>query len=505
MPTAWQTFPIKFEGGLVTNLGRLEQGIQAPGSATILQNFEQDVQGGYSRILGYTKFSGTEVTGTGQIWGVVALSASEALAARGTGYYYSSGTTWTSKLAFAATPINRITSDSYDFTGTRKTVVVDGLNAPAYFDHTAKTMAYAVGAPADVIGASQVKVFKSHIFFAKGRLLSFTSPFAESDFSIANGAGVINIGDEITGLTIFRDQLIVFCLNSIYRVNGSTVSDFTLSVITNQTGCLSGDTVQEVGGDIMYLGPDGVRYLSASERENDFGLTRASQKIQNKVLEVLSATTRYASITIASKNQYRFFVHVGNVARANSVGFIATKFSNQSADDIAWSTLKGIKVYGVHKYQSSDQEFVLFCSDTGFVYRMESGSSFDDNDIEAIFETPYMPITDPKFRKTFYKHTLYAKPRGQFSLMANLKFDYMEANSSPASPFMVGSESGSSTYGDPGTVYGTAVYGSSSQEQYYSNTVGSGFVVALRYTDNSQRPPFNLNFAVLEYRQNERR
>jgi hypothetical protein len=53
MSTRWESFPIKFEGGLITNLGRIEQGVQAPGSATILQNFEADVQGGYSRILGY--------------------------------------------------------------------------------------------------------------------------------------------------------------------------------------------------------------------------------------------------------------------------------------------------------------------------------------------------------------------------------------------------------------------------------------------------------------------
>lgn len=505
MPTQWQTFPIKFEGGLTTNLGRLEQGIQAPGSATILQNFEQDVQGGYTRILGYSKFSDTAVTGTGQVFGVVALSSSEVLAARGTGFYYSSGTTWTSKLAFASTPISRISSDTYNFTGTRKTVVVDGLNPPAYFDHSAKTMAYAVGAPSDVVGATRVKVFKSHIFFAKGRLLSFTSPYSESGFSVANGAGTINVGDDITGLTIFRDQLIVFCLNSIYRINGSTVSDFTLSVITNQTGCLDGNTVQEVGGDVMYLGPDGVRYLSASERENDFGLTRASEKIQNKVLEILSTSNKYASVTIAGKNQYRLFVYIENVAQSNSVGFIAAKFSNQSAEDIAWSTTKGIKVYDVHKYQDRDKEYVVFCSDTGFVYKMESGSSFDGANIEAIFETPYMPITDPKLRKTFYKHTLYVKPGGTFNLMCSLKFDYAQANSSPASPFDIQSSSSSSIYGDPDTTYGTAVYGSSGQEQYYNNTVGSGFVVALRYTDNSQRPSFNLNFVVLEYRQNERR
>jgi len=48
MATQWQTHPVKLEGGLITNLGRLEQGIDAPGSATQLTNYEPSVEKGYS-------------------------------------------------------------------------------------------------------------------------------------------------------------------------------------------------------------------------------------------------------------------------------------------------------------------------------------------------------------------------------------------------------------------------------------------------------------------------
>ena len=114
-----------------------------------------------------------------------------------------------------------------------------------------------------------------------------------------------------------------------------------------------------------------------------------------------------------------------------------------------------------------------------------------------------MPITDPKFRKTFYKHTLYARPNGTFNLLCSLKFDYSQPTASPASPFEVQSVSGTATYGT--AVYGVSVYGASAEEQYYNNGVGSGFVVALRYYNNSTIAPFNLNFVILEFRQNERK
>lgn len=505
MPTRWETFPIQLKGGLTTNQGRLEQGISAPGSATVLQNFEPDVQGGYTRILGYQKYSTEPVPGTGIISGVIALTSTEVLTARGGKYYYSTGTAWTEKLVIPNPTTDRLRYDDYNFSGERKTVVVDGVNAPAYFNNTTKTMAYAVSPPTEVIGATRVKHFKSHLFFAKGRFLSFTAPYGESDFSAANGAGTINVGEDITGITVFRDQLIIFCLNSIYRLVGNTVSDFNLLPITSNTGCLCGDTVQEVGGDIMYLGPDGVRYLSASERDNDFGLVRASEKIQNKIISVVNTNCVYSSVTIAKKNQYRLFYYISNVNVSNSKGFLATKFSNQTADDISWSELKGMKVYSVSKFQDRDDEILFFSSDTNFVYQLESGNSFDGEDIEAILETPYMPIDDPKIRKTVYKHTLYARPTGTMNLKAVLKFDYSQPSSSPSSPFNIAGDAVVANYGDISTKFGQAVYGRAAEEQFYTNVVGSGFVVAIRYSDKSSSPPFNLNFVVLEYRSSERR
>ena len=57
MPTTRQTYPIEFKGGLVTNMSPLQQGINAPGSARTLRNFEPSIEGGYRRIEGYTKYN----------------------------------------------------------------------------------------------------------------------------------------------------------------------------------------------------------------------------------------------------------------------------------------------------------------------------------------------------------------------------------------------------------------------------------------------------------------
>lgn len=503
MATQWTTFPIKFEGGLTTNLGRLEQGLQAPGSATVLQNYEPAIQGGYTRVLGFDKFSSSLLSGSGPVLSAIALGTSEVLALRENQWQWGTSGSWVNKATLPITGAIRTDHTTFNFNGVVKTVVVDGVNAPVLFDHNTKLMTYFAAPPAEVVGATRVKVFKNHIFYANGSLLSFSSPYDEDNFAASLGAGVINVGSNITGIVVFRDQLIVFSLNSINRISGNSINDFVLQSVTANTGCLCGHTVQEIGGDLIYLGPDGLRYLSASERENDFGLVRASEKIQREILSLVNTNCFYSSVTVAEKNQYRLFNFVDNITDTDTEAFLGTKYSNQTTDNIAWAKLKGFKIYSMSKYQDRDNEFIVFGNSSGYIYKLESSASLDGADIEAIFETPYMPLTDPKVRKTLYKHTLYARPSGTLKITCNLKFDYAQPSSSQSPAFEISGGGSSSIYG--GSVYGTAAYGTNTEEQYYNNTVGSGFVVAIRYYNKSTNPPYNLNFTTLEFRQNERR
>ena len=82
MPTQWTTFPMEFKGGLISNLTPLQQGINAIGSATILQNFESDREGGYSKLKGYSKFSNTKVPGGDEVLAMKVVSSGRVVTAR---------------------------------------------------------------------------------------------------------------------------------------------------------------------------------------------------------------------------------------------------------------------------------------------------------------------------------------------------------------------------------------------------------------------------------------
>lgn len=514
MATQWQTYPIEFRGGLISNLSPLQHGVNAVGSATILQNFEPNKEGGYSKIKGYAKFSTTEVPGSGPILALKVISSGRIITARKnssnlTEYYYGTGTTWTSMGSSASTNGGKARHVEYNLDGDDHVLFVDGTNYPAIYNTSGNTLSFMTSSNStDVSGAEHVAIFKNTAFFSKGNNIFFTAPFTVDDFSAANGAGSVNVGQDITGLTVFRDQLIIFTTRSIIRLTGSTAADFQLSPITDRIGCINGDTIQEVGGDIIYLAPDGIRLLSATDRIGDFALDIASDKIAKDSTSFLNISSNFSSVLIREKAQYRIFAYVESEQQGVAKGLIATKFISQGASGIAWSTTKGIKAYVADSRYYGDQETISFANEDGYIYILNTGNSFAGESIQSIYESPFMPITDPQTRKTFYKMTLYAEPTGPMALDVNFKYDFdASTNTGVVQPSTITiSSSGDSVYvfGASTSIFNSATFGGELDSVYNSNIIGSGKTVALRIEDNSTNPTFTLDTAILEYRQNDR-
>jgi hypothetical protein len=510
MATAWQTFPIEFRGGLISNVSPLQQGINAVGSATILQNLEPSKEGGYRRINGFAKFSPNQVPGTGVILGVKVASPDEIIAVRNNGsvsaVYHSTGGAWSLK-ATAALSGGKCRFADYNFSGTHKIAIVDGVNMPAVFDDSVNTVTY-MTAPTELEGSEHVAIFKGTVFYANGDKIYFSAPFNDTDFSAANGAGVISVSHTITGLIVFREQLLIFSRNKIQRLVGSTVADFAVQPITDSIGCLDPDTIQEVGGDIMYLAPDGLRLLSATDRIGDFGLEVASDPIAADAKSFTDISVSFSSLVLREKAQYRIFGYVGSEQAQTAKGLIATKFSSQGAGNVSWATTSGIKAYVADSKYTSSSEQAVFANEDGYVYELEVGSSFDGQPIESIYESPYMPVTDPRTRKTFYKLTTYVELEGAVTLTLGVKYDFDRERGfnvlQPTTDTITSTGTSVFFYGSPAAVYGTTPYGGILDSVYENNLVGSGKTISLRISDNSTNPSFSLDTAILEFAQNDR-
>ena len=136
----------------------------------------------------------------------------------------------------------------------------------------------------------------------------FSVPFEEDNFTTASGAGSFKVDSTVVGLKVFRNELIIFCEDRIYKLTGTSSSNFAVQEVTRNIGCRDGGSIQEIGGDVIFLAPDGLRTIAGTARIGDVELGSISRQIQSRIDEV--TLDRISSIVIRDKSQYRLFYPV---------------------------------------------------------------------------------------------------------------------------------------------------------------------------------------------------
>jgi hypothetical protein len=391
----------------------------------------------------------------------------------------------------------------FNFSGSEKMAIVDGINIPAIYDGTTFTRLDA--GPTDIIGAEFTVSFKNHLFFGNSDLLSFTAPYTDNDFTAAAGAGTISVGASITGLTVFREQLIIFTESSIVQLVGNTIGDFKLKPITLDIGCIDKDTIQEIGGDVMFLGPDGLRLLSATDRIGDFGLAVVSKTIQSEFSNFLSSNTSFSSVVIREKSQYRIFGFNTGTTQENAKGILGTQFSGQGGAEMAWAELRGIRAYTSSGRFFQNAETIVFANDDGYLYQMEDGNSFDGTSIQTTLATPYTPINDAGIRKTFYKANLFTDPQGSVSFDMSLKLDFDQKGTVQPANIVFDNNTGEVAFYGAASYGSTAVFSNKLLTLFDTQLIGSGFTASIQFESDSTDPPFSLDAVTLEFGINTRR
>ena len=165
MPELSQTgaFPFVCEGGLVLNQSTF---IMKPGQALELLNFEPDIEGGYRRITGFSKYVTAVVPQTSSSSEevlMVATFGSSVVAARGEKIFSATpgGSSWTERDT-GRTSAGTYTFQRFNFDGNDKLIVADGANAPTVFNSSFSATDVS---ESSVSGANFVTAFKDHMFY----------------------------------------------------------------------------------------------------------------------------------------------------------------------------------------------------------------------------------------------------------------------------------------------------------------------------------------------------
>ena len=369
---------------------------------------------------------------------------------------------------------------------------------------------HAVGAlvadqfPPAVAGAKHVAAFKNHMFYAgmsaNKQEVVFSSPFQEGSLKVSIGAGSFKVDDEITGIKVFRDNLFIFCETRIFKLSGSSEANFAVSDVTRDIGCINGDTIQEFAGDLIFLGPDGLRTVAGTARIGDVELGTISSNVQSIFNDNIANATEFESAVITDKTQYRIFFTKSSVGENQTKGIICvlkgTKFE--------FSEIVGIRPACTDSFVSEGNVIVLHGAyQTGYIYRQESGNTFDGTSILGRYRSPDLTFNDPGIRKHMQRVIVNYNPEAAIDADLFVRYDYEDKDSPRPSAYPLDSTDVVAIYGT--SVYGTPTYGGTSQPLVRQSVEGSGFAVALRVNDGGITAPYSLKGFQLEYQLGARR
>ena len=509
MPDNSQITPaiITCNGGLILNKDIFDM---EPGEALQLQNFEPDIAGGYKKILGTTKYNTNivpQVSSSDEIIDMVAIFNDVVLAARGgTVVRGTTSGSWTSVTTGKGTSF-RYDFERYNYNGTEKIMIATGSTNAFSIDTSFNVDEInATGGGTAPTNPKFVASFKNHMFYAGMSdaisSVTFSGPFTEDDFD--TGGGTIKVDTTIVGLKVFREQLFVFGEDRIFKITGSSSSDFVVSPVTRKIGCVDGKSIQEIGGDLLYLAPDGLRTIAGTERIGDVELGTVSKQIQDRIADI--GTDNITSTIIRSKSQYRLFFPTTAQAEILAKGIIAVLKANPETGTLGfeYADLKGIKPSATDSFFVSDTETIVHGGYDGYVYKQESGGVFtrasDTETIVGFYRSPDMSLGDPGIRKSMQRALVNYKV-GEAIDTTNqtfrLRYNFDDTNTPQPDAYSFSSATVAAFYGS-GT-YGTSAYGSSGFPLERISVEGSGFVVAFKLEDQSSKQALSLRGFELEY------
>jgi hypothetical protein len=298
----------------------------------------------------------------------------------------------------------------YNFSGAtaaKKLYGVSGIGRGFSFDGTTL-----VGITTGMTGTlgdkpTRVAIHKNRLFYGFGASLQFSAAGDPTSWTPVLGAGEISMGETITamGTAVGNDQssaLLVGTDRGLAVLYGDTSSTFNLVWVSREMGVRAGSL--QMMTTPLFVNDYGVTSLAASQSFGNFDMATVSQAVQRFMKTRVRNVT--CSVLARSKNQYRVFFDDGT----------GLYFTFSGAKLAAITPVRFPKVvrrtWVTRDY--AGQELIVFASDDLFVYRMDTGNTFDGVAIDAYLFMSFNHMKSPRMRKAFRRAALEVEAEGGY-------------------------------------------------------------------------------------------
>lgn len=318
--------------------------------------------------------------------------------------------------AITLPPGGRYEFTSHNFFGSSGTLRMYGANGVGTafeFDGT-YFVPIVTGMPVDA--PTHIATHKNHLFLAfPGGSLQNSSLGDPLVFDAITGAAEIGLGDEITGFIEDNANILtIISAKSIANLYGNDAADFQLEILSSESGGLPW-TAEKMGTGI-YMDNRGVRSLTASQSYGNFSIGTYTEIIQPLLnAYIKAAILPVASCRVRSKTQYRLFF-------SNGDGI--TIYLGKKQPEILPFRLPKTPTCICSVEDSDRQERIFFGASDGYVYQLESGTSFDGDDIDFFLRLAFNHFGAPQMRKRWHKAVIECDASPKASVSVTADFDY---------------------------------------------------------------------------------
>jgi hypothetical protein len=165
----------------------------------------------------------------------------------------------------------------------------------------------------------------------------------------------------------------------------------------------------------------GIRDLTTTNRFGNFVLGTISRMVEPLIRRKRAAgVTVKCSVRSRTKGQYRIFYSDGTGLTV----FIGRKQPEILPFDLGDTVIE----WAVSAEDSDGSEIILAGDSDGWVYELDSGTSFDGSPINAYIRLAFNHLRSPAFFKRFHKATLEVDCAGPTTLSMTSEFSYADPN-----------------------------------------------------------------------------
>jgi hypothetical protein len=303
----------------------------------------------------------------------------------------------------------------YGATNRRRAYGVNGVGTGFEYDGGSVLVPIETGTPTDT-PERIFEIANALGFTFPGGSIQISEPGEPCVFNALLGALEIGFGDDVTDVIDSSDDAVVFFGKAkVATLTGRGVDTFVLSEITEEAGAEAW-TAQKVGR-ILYLDQRGLRDLTTTAAWGNF-LAGAMSQLFDRYLDAKrrAGAKPVASLRCKTKSQYRVYYDDGT-------GF--TVFMGEKKPEMLPFETDALRVYATFAGEMADgSEGMFACGTNGFVYRIDSGTSFDGVNIRAFIMLPFNHLGSVNMNKRFLSVSIELDAAQQTRLGVVAQFDY---------------------------------------------------------------------------------